>query len=247
MKLYNTEEELNLLRVAITVLQKNDFHRLSDAALNVLQKNPDNATANMLYNLDLRTQSGINGITFYSFNNYEIDEWLNGIIEDPPHDDKDSLRLIIDVTHAFIFFCSYAADETAALSTLNLIFECFYALNPSTVTKTSFYKFVTNTFCGANSQSETVFGEQNPLRNLVLSKSTDFKSLLYAIRNYINNDNDISADIKQSLTAQINNSAPMAQPINQKAESSQSGRKLLYIGLGILAVALFVIIYLTCF
>lgn len=241
MQLYTSEEEYNQLRVLMTVFSNNDFFRLKDAALNVLQKNPDNPIANIIYHLDISTRDAGYGIKLYIFNADRFNKLLNNIISAPPIDDNEGMKIVFALLANLICLCSWSSAWDISIEpTLNLIFECVNACNAGVEFRTKIYKSAIDMFCGENS-----FLALRRRRNAAwFSIHPEETRRLACIKKNILNDTELDSDVKNSLIAQLNTAMkPPIQPAPQsQPQQSHTTRNIV---IGVIAVVCVIIFFLS--
>lgn len=239
MQLYTSEEEYNLLRVMMTVFSDRDFFRLKDAALNVLQKNPDNPIANVLYHLDISTRE-TSSLTLYIFDTNGLDKLLKKIISAPPVDGKE-VKIVFALLANLIGLCSLSSAWDISIEpTLNLIFECVYACNIGGESRTHIYKSTIDMFCGENS-----FLALRRRRNATWFKIHPEETIrLTCIKKHILNDTELDTAVRNSLIAELNTAMqPPAQPAPQS--QPQQSHTIRNIVIGAIVVICFIIFFLS--
>lgn len=254
MQLYTSEEELNLLKVLVTILKNQDIKRLGDVALNILQKNPNSPIAKTLYYIDLngfnaRYNDDFNEENFgesekrydftvphYKFNTTILNNFLKEIIADTPRDDEESVDLIIDLINMFVIYCAYSAADINVSTTIKLLFECFFAFNPDKEAKTAFYTFATKHFCEVYNLYKS--------SGVIQLKPDDVKCITN-IKHYIFNDAEVDNDVKNSLVSKLNKFIMPSRPTPQIQPEPQQSHKTRNIVIGVIAVVGVIVLILS--
>lgn len=244
-RIYETEEELNQLKVLAMVLQKNDLIRMGDVAIDVLKINSQNLLAKMAYELDVKSDVVINGLTFFSFNTWIMEDFLSKITANDPIFEEESLNIIVRTLSAFLNLLAFSKDCSDTL--FSKVFKCFNSLHLGRDVKTAFYRTATTFFCNYTVLTALKNSADADINNISYKYFTanDIlkirKVCLIMLKQKIYNDTDISEDAKRSLTIQIANTG-LTAPVQSTAtqEETPKNRKIAYIGLGVLVVAAFI-------
>ena len=242
MSLYESEEELRQLKVLAMVLKKNDLVRMGDVAIDVLKINSQNLIAKMVYELDVKKDVVINDISFYHFNSWIMENFLNKIAAVDTTLDTESFNILILTLSAFLNLLAFSSDCSEAL--LNKVFKCFNNLNSDNNIKRSFYQASISFFCNKiilDTLKSNSVDTGYPYSDIYYTANDIIKTrkiCLILLKQKISSDASISPDEKNRLLNQIASTGltATAKPVNEQ-QNPPRNRKIAYIGLGVLVVA----------